>query len=81
MESKDGFGAQALNVFPKLVQAGKRGKKQLPSRVFRFITQSQFPRYSSLAMVRRWIWFVPSKIWNTLESRKSFSTGYSRLTP
>ena len=27
----------------------------------------------------RWIWFVPSKIWVTLASRNSRSTGYSRV--
>ena len=36
-------------------------------------------RKSSLAMIRLWIWLVPSKIWNSLASRMSFSTGYSLL--
>ena len=31
------------------------------------------------AIVILWIWFVPSKIWNTLQSLMSFSTGYSLL--
>ena len=30
-------------------------------------------------MTIRWIWLVPSKIWVTLASRKSRSTGYSRV--
>ena len=35
--------------------------------------------FRTFAMVMRWIWLVPSKIWNTFTSRISFSTGYSLL--
>ncbi len=36
-------------------------------------------RSRSRPITIRWIWLVPSKIWVTLASRKSRSTGYSRV--
>ena len=36
-------------------------------------------RSRSRPITIRWIWLVPSKIWVTLASRNSRSTGYSRV--
>ena len=43
----------------------------------RGVRRTQPPASNWREMTRRWIWFVPSKIWVTLASRMNRSTGKS----